>query len=93
MTSAATEIDDRQRQRILDHAAGVWSATSRYAAVLVMLIVIFVVFAVTQDRFFTTANLENLLTSVSILWVVSIGMTFVVLTGGIDLSVGSLLAL
>ncbi len=93
VTSAATETEDRQRQRILDHAAGVWSATSRYAAVLVMLIVIFVVFAVTQDRFFTTANLENLLTSVSILWVVSIGMTFVVLTGGIDLSVGSLLAL
>jgi ribose/xylose/arabinose/galactoside ABC-type transport system permease subunit len=78
---------------VLEHAAGVWSATSRYAAVLVLLAGIFVYFSVTQDRFLTGANIENLLTSVSILWVVSIGMTFVVLTGGIDLSVGSLLAL
>jgi ribose transport system permease protein len=92
MTSATTHVEGRRRQ-LLDGAAAVWSATSRYAAVLVLLIVIFVFFALTQDRFLTSANLENLLTSVSILWVVSIGMTFVVLTGGIDLSVGSLLAL
>jgi ribose/xylose/arabinose/galactoside ABC-type transport system permease subunit len=91
--TATSHVEDRQRQRILDHAAGVWSATGRYAAVAVMLAAIFVYFSLTQDRFLTSANLENLLTSVSILWVVSIGMTFVVLTGGIDLSVGSLLAL
>ena len=84
---------DRHRQRVVDHAAGVWSASSRYAAVLVLLITIFAVFAVTQENFFTRPNIENLLTSVSILFVVSIGMTFVVLTGGIDLSVGSTLAL
>jgi ribose transport system permease protein len=89
----ADHAEDRRRQRVLDHAAGVWSATGRYAAVAVMLVAIFVYFALTQDRFLTSANIENLLTSVSILWVVSIGMTFVVLTGGIDLSVGSLLAL
>ena len=47
----------------------------------------------TQPDFLSQANIENLLTSSSILFVVSIGMTFVVLTGGIDLSVGSLLAL
>jgi ribose/xylose/arabinose/galactoside ABC-type transport system permease subunit len=77
----------------VDHAAGAWNAAGRYAAVLVLLIGLFVYFTLTQERFFTSANVENLLTSVSILWVVSIGMTFVVLTGGIDLSVGSLLAL
>lgn len=85
--------DDRHRLRIVSHAAGLWSATSRYAAVLVLLIALFVGFSVTQGNFLTSANIENLLTSVSILWVVSMGMTFVVLTGGIDLSVGSLLAL
>jgi ribose transport system permease protein len=41
----------------------------------------------------TSGNIQNLLTAVSILSVVSMGMTFVILTGGIDLSVGSLLAL
>jgi ribose/xylose/arabinose/galactoside ABC-type transport system permease subunit len=91
--SVDAPVHDRERQRVLDHAAGVWSATSRYAVVLVLLIALFVFFAVTQPDFFTTANIENLLTSSSILFVVSIGMTFVVLTGGIDLSVGSLLAL
>ena len=60
---------------------------------LVLLVGLFVYFAVSQTNFFTHANIENLLTSVSILWVVSMGMTFVVLTAGIDLSVGALLAL
>lgn len=94
MTETRTKhIDDRSRLRMLAHAAGVWSAATRYAAVLVLLVAIFVVFSLTQNDFFTSANLQNLLTGVSILWVVSMGMTFVVLTGGIDLSVGSLLAL
>ena len=61
--------------------------------VLLLLIAIFVFFSLTQPDFLSQANIENLLTSSSILFVVSIGMTFVVLTGGIDLSVGSLLAL
>lgn len=92
MTSVAP-TDDRARRRTLDRAAGVWSAASRYAAVLVLLIVLFVVFSATQPNFLTSANIQDLLSGVSILWVVSIGMTFVVLTAGIDLSVGSLLAL
>ena len=93
MTGTSVQIEDRARQRALDHAAGIWSATSRYAAVLVLLTALFIWFSATQSAFFTQANIENLLTSSSILWVVSMGMTFVVLTGGIDLSVGSLLAL
>lgn len=94
MSDATTApAEDRSRLRKLAHAAGVWSAASRYAAVLVLLVAIFVFFTVSQSAFFTSANLQNLLTSVAILWVVSMGMTFVVLTGGIDLSVGSLLAL
>jgi ribose transport system permease protein len=92
MTDSAHAVD-RRRLRAVAHAAGVWSAASRYTAVLVLLIAIFSFFSGTQNDFFTSANLQNLLTGVSILWVVSMGMTFVVLTGGIDLSVGSLLAL
>ncbi|MCW2951609.1 MAG: hypothetical protein JWQ48_779 [Conexibacter sp.] len=70
-----------------------WDGFARYGAVLILLIVLFIVLSLTQPRFFTKANIENLLTGVSILWVVSLGMTFVVLTGGIDLSVGATLAL
>ena len=44
-------------------------------------------------NFLTTSNILNVLQQVSIIGVVSIGMVFVVLTAGIDLSVGSNLAL
>ena len=92
-SSTSIQPEDRRRRGLLDHASGMWSAASRYAVVLMLLVGLFIFFSASQDNFFTQQNVENLLTSVSILWVVSIGMTFVVLTAGIDLSVGSLLAL
>jgi ribose/xylose/arabinose/galactoside ABC-type transport system permease subunit len=48
---------------------------------------------VVEPRFFTGANLLNVLRQSSIIGIVSLGMTVVILTGGIDLSVGSILAL
>jgi ribose transport system permease protein len=65
----------------------------RFFAVLLLLVILFVAFTITQDRFATSANIEALLTSASILWVVSMGLTFVMLAGGFDLSLGSMLAL
>jgi ribose transport system permease protein len=65
----------------------------RFFAVLVLFIGLFATFSITQERFFTSANVEALLTSAAILWVVAIGLTFVMLAGGFDLSVGSMLAL
>jgi ribose transport system permease protein len=50
---------------------------------------LFIYFSLTDSVFFTVQNLRNLLTDSSVLWVVSIGMTFVLLTGGVDLSVGA----
>ena len=69
------------------------AASQRFFAVLVLLFVLVVVFSFTQDRFFTSPNIKALLTSAAILWVVSIGLTFVMLAGGFDLSIGSMLAL
>lgn len=66
---------------------------TRFATVAALLVAMFVFFSLREDSFFTTGNLDNLLTSVSILFVVSIGMTFVMLSGGFDLSLGALLAL
>jgi ribose/xylose/arabinose/galactoside ABC-type transport system permease subunit len=71
-----------------------WLAASRYAAVLLLLVGIAAYFGVSEGaRFLSRANIENMLGSVSILWIVAVGMTFVVLTGGIDLSVGAVVAL
>lgn len=73
--------------------AGHFATRQRFLAVLLLLIAVFVFFAVTQDRFFTSANIDALLTSASVLWMIAIGLTFVMLTGGFDLSLGALLAL
>jgi ribose transport system permease protein len=45
-----------------------------------------------RDAFLTQDNLLTILTQASVVGVVAIGMTFVIATGGIDLSVGSMLA-
>jgi len=65
---------------------------ARYAALLFLLLLV-LVFAVLEPNFLHPLNLMNILRQVSISGLIAIGMTFVILTGGIDLSVGSLVAL
>src|ERR1044072_7141422 len=56
-------------------------------------LVLVAVFAFARyERFLTEENLTNVLRQNSMLGLVALGMTFVILTGGIDLSVGSLVA-
>lgn len=45
------------------------------------------------DTFFTVRNFLNILDQITVLGILAIGMTYVILIGGIDLSVGSILAL
>ena len=56
------------------------------------LIVLCLILSFITPRFLTVSNLLNVLTQISVNAVIAIGMTFVILTGGIDLSVGSILA-
>lgn len=58
---------------------------------LIGLIVFSVIVAFINSRFMTTSNILNILRQTSINAVIATGMTFVILTGGIDLSVGSIL--
>ncbi|MET9221822.1 ABC transporter permease [Streptomyces sp. NPDC003300] len=60
-------------------------------AVLAALVVIGLISA--NDRFLTSGNILNVLTQASAIGVIAIGMTFVIIGGGIDLSVGALTAL
>ncbi|PIC86154.1 MULTISPECIES: ribose ABC transporter permease [unclassified Sporosarcina] len=57
------------------------------------LLLIVVIISVMSPSFLTLNNLFNVLRQVSINALIAFGMTFVILTGGIDLSVGSILAL
>ena len=57
------------------------------------LLLIIVIISIMSPSFLTLNNLFNVLRQVSINALIAFGMTFVILTGGIDLSVGSILAL
>ncbi|MDZ7962285.1 MAG: ribose ABC transporter permease [Aulosira sp. DedQUE10] len=62
------------------------------AGILPILILICILFSLLTPNFATTGNAVNILRQASINIVLATGMTFVILTGGIDLSVGSILA-
>ncbi len=64
----------------------------RFAPVI-FLVALMIVFAILEPRFLSSVNLFNVMRQISITGLIAIGMTFVILTAGIDLSVGSLLAL
>ena len=65
----------------------------REAGIGLALVLLALVFAAAAPRFASVANITNILTQISINTVIAVGMTFVILLGGIDLSVGSVLAL
>lgn len=60
---------------------------------LIGLVLLIVVLAILSPNFLSLNNILNVLRQVSINALIAFGMTFVILTGGIDLSVGSILAL
>lgn len=64
---------------------------SRCRLLVVLLGMVFAL-AIVSDTFLTVRNFENILQQISVNVCLSIGMTLVILTGGIDLSVGSILA-
>jgi ribose transport system permease protein len=60
---------------------------------LVVLIVMSLILSVVSPDFLQVHNLLNVLKQITVIAILSAGMTFVILTGGIDLSVGSTVAL
>jgi len=60
---------------------------------LIALIVMVVAMSLLSDKFLTIANQRNILLQISVNLCLSIGMTLIILTGGIDLSVGAMLGL
>lgn len=61
------------------------------SATIILFLAVLAVFGALSPKFFTTANLQNLLVQSSSTAVVAIGMTFVLLTAGVDLSVGAIM--
>ena len=71
-----------------------WSrAARRYGGILAGLVALGAMFSVLSPTFLTASNLLNVVLQVSIIAIVAFGMTYVLLLGEIDLSVGSIIAL
>lgn len=69
----------------------VFSDVMQAVGILPVLVLIVIIFSFIAPNFLTEANLMNITRQASINIVLAAGMTFVILTGGIDLSVGSIL--
>jgi ribose/xylose/arabinose/galactoside ABC-type transport system permease subunit len=87
MTEVAADNRNEQSQPV-----DVVGLLARFAPILFLLVVM-VIFTVLEPRFLSPINLFNVMRQVSIVGLLAVGMTFVILTAGIDLSVGSLLCL
>jgi inositol transport system permease protein len=87
MTDAALRKTVPERSR----SASIVPLLSRHAPA-VCLVLLMAIFAVLEPSFLSSRNLFNVMRQISIEGLIAIGMTFVILTAGIDLSVGSLVA-
>jgi ribose/xylose/arabinose/galactoside ABC-type transport system permease subunit len=68
-------------------------ARGRQVGTLVGLVALCLLLSILTPHFLTVSNLLNVMEQTTINAIIAVGMTFVILTGGIDLSVGSLVAL
>jgi ribose/xylose/arabinose/galactoside ABC-type transport system permease subunit len=69
-----------------------WQRVAEYV-IVVAIVLESIVFAVLAPQFLSVPNLINVALSIAITGILAVGMTAVILTGGIDLSVGSVAAL
>ena len=87
LTAIAAPIALRDRARLIIHDNG------GVVSIAVFFVVMAVTFSLITDTFLTQTNLLNILRQTAPLMIVAVAMTFVITTAGIDLSVGSVLAL
>ncbi len=87
----ASTLDQTIAQRQHNWLSGILNSQTFWVLVAVILACIYLSFA--TDAFATTKNLYNITRNVTFVAIIALGMTLVIITGGIDLSVGSVLCL
>jgi simple sugar transport system permease protein len=87
LTAIAIPAALRDRARVIVHDNG------GVLSIAAFFVVMTVTFSLITDTFLTQTNLLNILRQIAPLMIVAVAMTFVITTAGIDLSVGSVLAL
>lgn len=61
--------------------------------ILILLIVVCIITAISNENFFSAYNMQNVIRLTSLFGIISIGVAFVIISGGIDLSIGSVICL
>lgn len=85
-------MDAEKQQQLSKNKSLDWLSVIDKYRVFLILIVLVAIASFLSDAFLTPTNLFNVLRQVSIIAIISAGMTLVILTAGIDLSVGSVMA-
>lgn len=83
MTAAANE--PKSKKSWLDTLSAIWA--------WLFLLILVVFFSVASPVFLTPFNIQNILANMAILTIIAIGQTFVIISGGIDLSAGWVLGM
>ena len=84
--------NQNDRLKTLQQLRRVGSLIGKYG-VYIALVVMFVAMSFASPTFLSVTNLFNILKQNAVIGIIAVGMTFVIVTGGIDLSVGAQLAL
>jgi ribose/xylose/arabinose/galactoside ABC-type transport system permease subunit len=70
-----------------------WNSLGNLRGLIIGIVVLIALFSYSSDYFLTSNNIIAVLDQITIIGVLSLAMTFVILSGGIDLSVGSVVAM
>ncbi len=82
-----------KRARARSGRMGKVASSGNILGILMAFVVLCLNLALATDKFLSAQNLLNVLQQIAINFVIAVGMTFVIISGGIDLSVGSNIAL
>lgn len=88
MSAVPASVIAKARRRVL--ASGQTKDLVQSLGIIVVAGALLIIFAQTASAFLTAGNVRNILVQTSVLGVVAVGETMVMLTGGIDLSVGAM---
>ncbi len=88
-----TESHEVERARPLRARPFHWLLSKREASIGLFIVSLVIVFGITLPSFLTWKNLSDLVTNNAVLLIGALGMTLVIISGGIDISVGAILGL
>lgn len=91
--SNVAKIEDKNSSSPPKAGLGIKKINISQWAPLIALLILIVLSAIASEHFLNPRNITNVLRQVSYTGIIALGMTFVIIAGGIDLSVGSMVAL